>query len=205
MKPFSITMAATLTGLIILGTPTNQAIGAGSRGGKIILISQKPSSTLSVKDARKFARKHKIESVKQNDKQEWAFYTLTLLKRPLNDFDLKMLVYDVSRGTSKAKRRLLKSIYHHTLNSDSKSISGKVKLKRPEFDANRTYQLIAESRGKELAKVLFSTKGVSTVQMKQTKHLQDVKKELAESNAKLKQRLKEEQRQAEKTTGTLSN
>jgi hypothetical protein len=193
-----ISICATVFLCALVGAALDgEAGGSGSsNSGQIALLIKKPPSNLSFREARSFAGKfeipgkYKIKEVRQNDQREWIFYTMTMLSQSLTDYDLEIVLYDVSRGRSSDKRRLVKSIYHHTIDPSSRNISGKVNLTRPEFDANLAYQMVARSYGRDLAKAVFITRGESTQSIEQAKRLEEVQKELTRANDDLERRLK---------------
>lgn len=129
--------------------------------GKIVVLNQSPPEKFPSNTAfTKFVRTNSVKEVSQNDKGTWEFQTMAFFDQPLNDFEVELIFYDISEGSSVDMRRYVNSYTMYTRDHSTQTLAGKTKLIRPDFHANRTYMIVAKSRGFELARGEFSTIGI---------------------------------------------
>jgi hypothetical protein len=130
--------------------------------GKIVVLNQSPPEKFPSNTAfTKFIRTNSINEVSPNDKGNWEFQTMAFFDQPLNDFEVELIFYDITEGSSVDMRRYVNSYTMYTRDHSAQTLAGKTKLIRPDFHANRTYMIVAKSRGFELARGEFSTVGLS--------------------------------------------
>lgn len=166
--------------------------------GKILILTKRPPSYFSTKSGFvKFLRKHSTKVVYENSERTWEFETMAFLKRPLGDYEVEMVFYDTQDGREKYSRRFVNSFVQYTQDRNTLSLSGKTRLIRPDFDAGKSYLLIAQSKGKELAQGEFSTRGTSQAQIDAQKRYDAVQKKM-EADMKELERKAKEQEEAEK-------
>lgn len=167
--------------------------------GKVLILKKRPRSYYrKAGQFISFLRTHSTKVVyEQPEDRLWSFETMAFFRRPLGDYEVEMVFYDIENGRSKSKRRFVDSYPQYTQDRNTRILSGKVKLVRPQFDANRRYMLVAQHRGRELAQGEFSTKGTSQAAIDQQKRYEKVQADMEKSMKELEQKAKE-QEEAEK-------
>ncbi len=162
--------------------------------GKVLLLKKRPPSYFRTQGKFvSFLRRNSIKVVYQNEEREWVFDTMAFFRRPLGDYEVEMVFYNIEKGRSKSKRRFVDSFTQYTQDRNTRSLSGKTRLIRPQFDANIRYMVIAQSRGKELAKGEFSTKGTTQASIDQQKRYDNIQKEMEKSMKDLERKAKEQE------------
>jgi hypothetical protein len=164
--------------------------------GKVLILRKKPPSYFKTKGAFvSFLRKHSTKKVYQNEENTWAFETMSFFKRPLGDYEVEMVFYDVDDGKTESKRRFVDSYPQYTQDRNTRILFGKTTLVRPTFDAGKDYMLIAVSKGKELAKGEFRTFGTSQAMIDEQKRMEAIQKKMEEDMKELERKAKEQEQQ----------
>jgi hypothetical protein len=168
--------------------------------GQILLLKKRPPGYFKSQSGFiQFLRSNSISTISENEEQTWTFETMAFFKQPLEDYEVEMVFYDVEYGTGKDQRRFVTSYSQYTQDRNTRSVSGKTKLIRPEFDAYKRYMIVAQNRGKELAKSkTFETRGTSQAAIDQEKRYNATMKEMEKSMKDLEQRVKEQQENQKK-------
>ncbi len=186
---------------LVLVTGLSDVIANAERvfAGKVLLLDKRPPSWFSSKNGFvKFLRNHKISTVHENGNQQWSFETMAFFKRPLGDYEVEMVFYNIEDGKSKNQRQFVDSFTQYTQDRNTRSLSCKTKLIRPQFDANIRYMVIASSHGKELAKGEFTTKGTSQAAIDQDKRVTAMQAEMEEKMKELEKAAKEQEEREKK-------
>ncbi|MCP4600347.1 MAG: hypothetical protein GY847_07415 [Proteobacteria bacterium] len=202
MKKTTVWMAIVIFSCSILVAGLAE-VAAGSPpsvfGGKVFLLKKRPPSYFRSKGGFvKFIRRNSIKVVYENEDREWNFQTMSFFKRPLGDYEVEMVFYNIEKGRSKGRRHFVDSFTQYTQDRNTRSLSGKTKLIRPSFDANIRYMVIAQSHGIELAKGEFSTKGTSQAAIDQQKRYEKIQKDMEKSMKELEKKAKEQEQQQKK-------
>jgi predicted ribosome quality control (RQC) complex YloA/Tae2 family protein len=128
-----------------------------------------------------------------NENNEWEFKSMAFFRKPLGDYEVEMVFYDITNGSSKSQRRFLDSFTQYTQDRNTRSLMGKATLIRPRFDANRKYMVIVQKHGKQVASGKFSTRGISQKQLDQEKRMKNEMKKMEESMKELQKKAKEQE------------
>lgn len=173
-RVFSRIVQATFLGLCLLVFDSSVSAGGAPQAfeGKIVILSKDPPLSFPSKTAfANFLRQNSVKEVTQNAEGTWEFETMTCFKQPLLDFEVELVFYDITDGKTEDARRYVNSYFQYTRDHSAQTLSGRTKLIRPDFDANRTYMIVAQSRGVELARGEFSTCGIPQAQIDAEKRL----------------------------------
>lgn len=191
----------TLVCLLLLSGLGDVAAGIPDRfAGKVFVLTKRPPSYFNTKGGfAAFLKKHSAKVVRENSNRTWTFDTMAFFKRPLGDYEIEMVFYDIANGKSKASRRFVNSFTQYTQDRNTRSLSGKTKLIRPDFDANKQYQIVAQSHGKEIAWGQFSTRGTSQARIDQEKRIEQTQKEMEKSMKDLERKAKEQEERNRKS------
>jgi len=167
--------------------------------GKVIVLKKKPPSWFRSKQAFvKFLRSHSTRLVYENEDHTWSFETMAFFRRPLGDYEVDMVFYDVEAGSGKNQRRFVDSYAQNTMDRNTRSLSHKTHLTRPQFDAKIRYMITVQSRGRELAKGFFETRGVSQAAIDQQKRLEHEMKKMEKSMRELEEKARRQQEEEKK-------
>lgn len=168
-------------------------------GGKIFILKKRPPSYFNSKNGFvSFIRNNSTKTVHENNEKTWVFETMAFFKRPLGDYEVEMMFYDIEGGKSKNARRFVNSYTQYTQDRNARSLSGKTELVRPHFDANTRYLIIAQSHGKEVATGEFATRGTSQAAIDSQKRYEHTQKEMEKSMKDLERRAKEQEEREKK-------
>ena len=161
--------------------------------GRIFILNKRPPSYFRTKGAFvSYLKRNSLKTVHENRDKTWTFQTMAFFKRPLGDYEVEMVFYDIKAGKSKRARRFVNSYTQYTQDRNTRSLSGKTTLIRPPFDANRKYMVVAQSHGRELAKGEFTTRGTTQAALDNQKRMEKVQKEMEESIKDLERKAKEQ-------------
>lgn len=126
-------------------------------GGSIITSKKRFPS--SAKSASKYISKLKKQRTSKfwedKDKQRWKVYFAAFFKKPLNDLEVTVKIYDITDGSKK----LVASFEQYLDQRGQRSLISSVKLKRDEFGVNRHLMMVIENRGRRLALGKFKILG----------------------------------------------
>ncbi len=163
--------------------------------GKVLILKRKPPSYFKTKGGFVgFLRKNSIKTVHEGEDRTWTFETMAFFRKPLGDYEIEMVFYDVKNGRSKSQRRFVNSYTQYTQDRNTRSLSGKTKLVRPHFDANKKYMIVAQSHGRELAKGEFTTRGTSQAMIDQQTRYKYEQKQMEKSMKELERKVKEQEK-----------
>jgi hypothetical protein len=186
--------------LLVAGMGEVIAGGAESVfAGKVLVLKKVPPNYFKTKGGFvKFLRAHSIKTVYESEDHTWSFPTMSFFKRPLGDYEVQVVFYDVTKGSSESKRKFVDSYGQNTMDRNTRSLFHKVRITRPLFDAKKNYQIVMQSRGRELAKGYFSTKGVTQAALDQQKRMEHEMKKMEESMKELEKLAKEQEEEQKK-------
>jgi hypothetical protein len=125
--------------------------------GKI--ITAKKRLPLSAKSTGAYIKKlrsaKKTKFWENKTKKSWKIYYGAFFKRPLNDLEVTVNLYDITDG-----KRFLKGSFEQYLDSrGQKSIISNITIEREHFGVNRHIMMTVETRGKVLATGKFMILG----------------------------------------------
>jgi len=167
--------------------------------GKVFLLKRVPPNYFKKSGGFiSFLRHNSIKTVYENEDHTWTFQTMAFFRKPLGDYEVEMVFYDIEDGKSKNARRFVDSYTQYTQDRNTRALGGKAKLTRPSFDANKRYMVVVQQHSSEIAKGYFSTKGISQAQLDQDKRLKHEMKEMEKSMEDLKKKAKEQEEAANK-------
>lgn len=171
----------------------------GGFAGRVVILKKRPPSYFRTQGAfTSFLRSNSTKIVYENESKEWVFETMSFFKKPLGDYEVEMVFFDIERGRNTNQRRFVDSFTQYTQDRNTRSLSGKARLIRPQFDANIRYMVIAQSHGKDMAVGEFSTKGTSQAYIDQQKRYEAAEKEMEKSMLDLERRAKEQEERDKK-------
>lgn len=185
--------------LMLMGVGEVVAGGAESVfAGKVLVLRKTPPNYFRTKNGFvQFLRSNRVSTVYESEDHTWSFPTMSFFKRPLGDYEVTVVFYDVTDGKSESKRRFVDTYGQNTMDRNTRSLFHKVRITRPAFDAKRNYQITMQSHGKDLATGFFSTKGVTQAALDYQKRVDYEMKKMEESMKDLEKKAKE-QEEAEK-------
>jgi hypothetical protein len=161
--------------------------------GKVVILRQRPPVSFKSADGFiGFLRNNSIQTVYAAQDNTWTFETMAFFRRPLGDLEVDMVFYDVTNGSSEDSRRFVDTYTQYTQDRNTRVLSGKCHLIRPSFDANRSYQVVVQHQGTELAKGYFATKGVSQEQIDNQLRYESEMKKMEESMKDLQKKVEEQ-------------
>jgi len=168
-------------------------------GGKVLILKKRPPTYFKTKGGFvSFLRNNQVRTVYEQEDHTWSFETMAFFKRPLGDYEVDMVFYDVTDGKSEAARKFADSYQQNTMDRNTRILSHKARLTRPSFDAKRSYMIVVQSRGREVAKGYFSTKGVTQAAIDQQKRMEHEMKKMEESMKDLQKKVKEQEEREKK-------
>ncbi|MBN2717005.1 MAG: hypothetical protein JXX14_14235 [Deltaproteobacteria bacterium] len=157
--------------------------------GQVIVLDQIPPTWFDSKNGFvNFLRKHKTDVISANEDNEWNFKAMAFFRKPIGDYEVEMVFYDVGNGSGSGMREFRGSVTQYTQDRNSKSLLGRATLTRPTFDANRKYFVEVQSHGKTVATGQFATKGISQNQLDQEKRIDNQRKEMQKEMEEMKRR-----------------
>jgi hypothetical protein len=125
--------------------------------GQIITSKKRlPTSAKSPGAYIKKIKKAKVTKFKENvDTKSWKIYFAAFFRKPLNDLEVTVKLYDVSTG----RRHLINSFEQFTEGRGQKTLISSVKLEREYFGVNKKILMVMESRKAVLAQGTFHILG----------------------------------------------
>lgn len=186
-------------GLLSIGSIARAGGAEKTFGGKVLVLAKVPPSRFSSEGAFvSFLRSNSVKTVSQNAEGTWEFETMAFFKKPLGDLEIELIFYDITNGRSPDQRRMVNSYTQYTQDRFTRTLSGRTKLIRPDFDANRTYLIVAQNRGVELAKGEFSTRGISQAEIDSQKRFAKEQAEMEKSMKELEEKARQQEQQEAK-------
>lgn len=155
-------------GMLVTGTPSSGVNSA--HAGKAdktfrgqIITSSKRLPTAAKSEAAYVAKIRKIRGTKRRvpvydenkEKKAWKIYFVAFFKRPLNDLEITVKLYDVTDG----RRQMVNSFEQYTDGRGQLSLTSYLKLERKFFGVNRKILIVMESRNVVLAQGTFFIRG----------------------------------------------
>lgn len=131
---------------------------AGPFDGKIVTASKRiPLSAKSKKAYFAKLRKMNTSKFRENkEKKEWKIHFAAFFRRPLNDLEVTIKLYDVTDR----KQKHLKAAFEQYLDQRGQtSIISHLDIEREQFGVNRRILMTVESRGRVLAQTTFEILG----------------------------------------------
>ncbi len=185
-----------VTALLVLTVVTViDAAVEDSFAGKVLILTKRPPGYFKTQGAFvQWLRSHSTGKVYQNEAKEWEFETMAFFRRPLGDYECQVAFYDVTDG--KASKRFVDGYAQQTMDRNTRILAHKARLTRPQFDANRSYVVIVQHLGRELAKGSFSTKGTTQASIDDQKRLEHEMKKMEESMKEMERKAKEQEEKA---------
>jgi hypothetical protein len=199
-KSISRTIGITI-GLLLLAGTVHTVFAANAENvfaGKVLVLDQIPPTWFNTKNGFvNFLKKHRTNVVSANADNEWAFKAMAFFRKPIGDYEVEMVFYDIGNGSGGGMREFRGSVTQYTQDRNAKSLLGRATLTRPTFDANRKYFVEVQSHGKTMATGQFATKGISQNQLDQQKRIEHQQKEMQKEMEAMKRREEEQRRQEE--------
>lgn len=127
-------------------------------GGRI-LLSDKPYPT-EARSANAYISQVKKQSrdrfQEDREKQQWKLYYAAFFKKPVNDLELQVKIFDVTDGN----QRLVEAFEQYLTERGQRVVIGNLKLKKGKgdgsgYDPNSKILLVVESRGRIIASATF--------------------------------------------------
>ncbi len=125
--------------------------------GQIITSNKAfPTSAKSPGEYIKKIKKAKFTKFQENkDTKSWKIYFAAFFRRPLNDLEITVKLYDVTSG----RRLLINSFEQYTEGRGQKTLISNVKLEREYFGVNKKILITMETKKQLLAQGTFQILG----------------------------------------------
>ncbi|WP_428269839.1 hypothetical protein [Haliangium sp.] len=135
-----------------------EALARGPFDGKIVTSQKRiPVSARSQKAYYAKLRKQSSKKFQEDtDKKQWKVYFAAFFKKPLNDLEVTIKLYDV---TDRKQPHLRASFEQFLDGRGQTSLVSYVKLERETFGVNRRVRMTVENRGRVLAETTFEILG----------------------------------------------
>ena len=182
-KRIAILTAMAMVSVLMVLNP-NPAVAAG----RITILKSSPTS--KVKNIKAFANRNSTNKVYEAGADKtWNFELVAFFGRPLGDNEVTLMFYDKDAGN-----KYVDSQIKMTRDFKSKILLCRVSLRRPPFDANRRYKVVAQDKdGRTLATGEFTTMGTSQSAIDSQKRYNAAQKEMEKSMKDLERRAKEQE------------
>ncbi len=129
-----------------------KGIPRAMRGQIITSAKRLPTTAKSERAYYQKIRKSKVTRFQEDKKKkQWKVYFAAFFRRPLNDLEITVKMYDVTTG----KRHLINSFEQYTDGRGQTSLTSYVKLTREFFGVNKKILMVMESRKQVLAQGTF--------------------------------------------------
>lgn len=123
------------------------------------IITAKKRIPTSAKSPNAFIRKlRKLKTTKfweNKEKKSWKIYYAAFFRKPLNDLEVTVKLWDVSTG----RKHLLTSFEQYLSGRGQQSLISHITLERDDFGVNKKIMMTLESRGRVLAMGTFHILG----------------------------------------------
>ena len=149
---FTLTVAFGLSSLA-----STEAQAQGRLKGKVLTSHKRFPLTAKSKSAyfKKLKKQSKTKFKEDTEKKQWKIHYAAFFKKPLNDMEVTVKIYDVTE-----KQRVLKMAFEQWLDRrGQKEVISYIKLERDKFGVNRRLLITLENRGRVLAKGNFQILG----------------------------------------------
>jgi hypothetical protein len=180
--------------LVVVGVGEVIAGAEQTFAGRVLVLKKSPPNYFKTKGGFvSFLRNNSIKTVYESKDHTWSFPTMSFFKRPLGDYEVQVVFYDITKGTSESKRKFVDAYGQNTMDRNTRSLFHKVRITRPLFDAKKKYEIHMQKGGSTLARGSFSTKGVTQAALDQQKRLEHEMKKMEESMKQLEKLAKEQE------------
>ncbi|MCP4444722.1 MAG: hypothetical protein GY811_05155 [Myxococcales bacterium] len=126
------------------------------RGQILTSNTRFPTSAKSVSTyIKKLKKNKKTKFVEDKKTKSWKIYVAAFFKKPLNDLEITVKLYDVTTG----RRHLVNSFEQYTEGRGQTSLISHIKLEREFFGVNKKIMITMESRKMVLAQGTFHILG----------------------------------------------
>jgi hypothetical protein len=179
--------ACSLAGLIMVAG-LGEVFGGAAFKGQIRVLTKMPKAYYpKASQFKSFIASHTTKYVYESgDDRTWQFNIMAFFKRKLGDNEVTLMFYD--RG------KFVDSQIKMTRNYNSDTLLCSVRLNRPPFDAEKTYEVVAQDKnGNKLAKGMFTTRGTTQAAIDQQKRIEYTQKEMEKSMKELEKKAKEQE------------
>ena len=143
---------------LALGFAVPDTASAGTPFDGKILTSKKRIPTSANSKKAYFAKLRKQKQTRfQEDtkKKQWKIYFAAFFKRPINDLEVTVKLYDVTD-----KKPHLRSSFESYLSERGQTnLISYLELDREKFGVNRRIMMVVEHRGRKLAQSTFEIRG----------------------------------------------
>lgn len=92
---------------------------------------------------------------KGNDEAVWKIEYVAFFAKPLDDFEVMVKFYDVTSGG----RKYIAGDAQMTRERGTRVFASDIEVAKPDFDANRKYMIVVETKGRTLAQTTFWLRG----------------------------------------------
>jgi len=151
VRALALVLSLVFTGLV--ATASDADAGKASKvekkfGGRILTSDKKFPSAAKSESAyiAKLKKQSKAKFWENKEKKEWKIYIAAFFKKPLNDLEYTVKLYDITDG-----QQLMSSFEQYTDSSGQRSLLTHVVLERQRFGVNKRIMMTIESRGRVLA------------------------------------------------------
>jgi len=159
---WSFGLAVAAAALMVLGSTEIADAGRGRTPEQVFrgqIITSKKRLPLSAKSNAAYIKKLRHAKKKKfwenKTKKSWKIYYGAFFKRPLNDLEITVNLYDITDG-----KRFLKGSFEQYLDTrGAKSIISNITIDRDHFGVNRHIMMTVENRGRVLATGRFMILG----------------------------------------------
>jgi hypothetical protein len=126
------------------------------RGQIVTATKRLPTSARSVGKYISTLKKLRKKKFWENKtKKSWKIYYAAFFRRPLNDLEVTVKLYDITDG----RKKLVSSFEQYLDTRGQKSVISYVELERQYFGVNRQILMVMETRGYVLASTKFHILG----------------------------------------------
>ena len=184
-------IACSLAGLMMVAGLT-EVSGAPFKGQIRVLTKMPQAYYKKAQQFKSFIAGHTTKFVyEEGDDKAWRFNIMAFFKKKLNDSEVTLMFYH--------NDKFVDSQIKMTRNFGSDTLLCSVRLYRPTFDAEKTYEVVAQDKdGNKLARGTFTTRGTTQASIDQQKRydyqMQEMKKSMEDLQKKAKQQEQEQKR-----------
>lgn len=158
VRTHTAVLAAAALVATTLALPTAEA-GKPEQVFRGEIVTSKKRIPSSAKSPSAFVKKlRKLKTTKfweDKAKKRWKIYYAAFFRRPLNDLEVTVKLWDISDG----RKRLLTSYEQYLDGRGERSVISHITLDREDFGVNKRIMMTMESRGKVLALGKFQILG----------------------------------------------
>lgn len=194
-----VAVLAVAASVLVIWLADAAAAAEDTFAGRVLVLTKQPPTYFKRKDDFvAFLRKHSTNQVNENQNRTWEFEIMAFFRRPIGDYEVDVVFYDTKNGKSKSQRRFVNSYTQYTQDRNTRSLGTRVKLIRPDFDADKHYQVVIQSRGTDVATGEFTTRGTSQAAIDEQKHMEAVQAEMEVKMKELERKVKEQEEKENK-------